>query len=131
MKKLARALAAIQLSILVLWIVFFPLHLVFELDDAGQNSFSRISHHENSCCGKSHVTSRDSQTPINLHNFRPASLCSICDFAVQLAASDLADSFVFQFFATVTSSSLQPCAAITVAAFSFYNSRAPPSELIA
>lgn len=129
--RLARVLATIQLSILVLWIVFFPLHLVLELNDADQSSLSRTSYHENSCCSKSHVAPRDPQTPINLHNSRLAAVCSICDFAVQLAASDLAGPFVFQFFATVTSASMQASAAIAVAAFSFYNSRAPPSELIA
>ncbi|EKD82789.1 MAG: hypothetical protein ACD_39C01098G0001 [uncultured bacterium] len=128
--KSARAIAAIQLSLLLLWVVLFPLHVIFDQSDSDHKNSSAISHHENSCCGHSCATSANFQTTKHLQGFKPVSFCGICDFAAQFASSDLAVIFSFQFFAAFSSSSSEAYALLTASDFLFYDSRAPPSELI-
>lgn len=131
MKKLLRAVAFTQLSLLLLWVVFFPLHIIFDLSDADHNNPAAISHHEGSCCGKAHAVTVTARTAPNLQALSLASICSICDFAAQLSESDLALVFSFQFFTACIPRVSQAITVLLVAVFSFYDSRAPPSELIA
>ena len=124
-----RAVGVLQIVLLVLWVISYPLHLAFDCSDTQHSAASHCSSSEASCCGKSSF-SQPCHYDFSLGEVSPDSPCNICDFAWQLASSSLSSVFSIH---VVDASVLQQPVCVqcpTTPGFLLYYSRGPPPEMI-
>ncbi|PKL49275.1 MAG: hypothetical protein CVV42_07030 [Candidatus Riflebacteria bacterium HGW-Riflebacteria-2] len=130
LRQLTKPIAAFQVSLLVLWVVFYPLHLWLELSPDKQVSGTVIAfeRHYECCSGCSSALAETS----NDCNYRPQHVraaCSICDFAAQLSASDMPLECLLHHAKVSCAAAFAPVFLVAFARAVFYDSRAPPAQL--
>ena len=124
-----RAVGVLQIVLLVLWVISYPLHLAFDRSDTQHSAASHRGGREASCCGKPSF-SQPRHYDFSLGEVSPGLPCNICDFAWQLASSSLSSVFSIH---VVDASVLQQPVCVqcpTTPGFLLYYSRGPPPEMI-
>jgi len=126
MSKFKKTVAAVQLSLLLLWVLFYPLHIV--LSDSGfcQNSSYSASFKADACCCKTFSKAPDQRAGVVFKKFTLRPFCNICELANELASSALANLFSLSYTDDFRLSSIVDFSTNISAAFSFYYSRGPP-----
>ena len=124
-----RAVGVLQIVLLVLWVISYPLHLAFDRSDTQHSAASHRGSREASCCEKPSF-SQSCHYDFSFGEISPSSTCNICDFALQLDSSSL--SMVFSIRVVDASVLQQPVCfqCLTTPGFLLYYSRGPPPEMI-
>jgi hypothetical protein len=127
--KVFRAVGALQIVLLTLWIASYPLHFAFGFSDADRLGSSHSGECETSCCKKPafrpHCTDNHS-----LSESHAKTACNICDFALQLASSSLSAPFSMQIARTFICEPPVCGQRLSTTDFLLYFSRGPPPEMI-
>jgi len=130
LRQQIKLIAAFQVSLLILWIIFYPLHLWLKLspDKQAPDTAKVFEHHHGCCSGCSSALSEVfSNCTYRQHHVRGA--CSICDFATQLSASDLPLECLLHHVKVFCTSTVAPGFLLASDSAVFYDSRAPPAQL--
>jgi hypothetical protein len=124
-----RAVGVLQIVLLVLWVISYPLHLAFDFSDTKHSAASHCGSCEASCCEKPSF-SQSCHYDFSLGEVSPGSTCNICDFALQLASSSLSSVFSIRVVETSVLRQLVCVERPKTIDFLLYYSRGPPPEMI-
>lgn len=130
LKKYFGLIATLQVFLLGLWIISYPLHFWLDSVSNKQNFEKNSTLSQHGCCSSCvEFKANDSQKQVLL-KFQNRTTCSLCDFAVQLGSADLPLACIWQQMDSWCNVFPEVLYGIFSEYRSAFNSRAPPSQII-
>lgn len=130
LKKNFGLIAALQIFLLGLWIVSYPLHFWLDSVSIKQNFEKNSVLSQHGCCSSCiEFKANDSQKQIIL-KFLNRTTCSLCDFAVQLGSVDMPLACIWQEMDSWCNLRSEALYGVFSEYRNAFYSRAPPSQII-